>query len=149
MRQLEQHGQNAASTQLNRNGELIITLALVSAAGLIALAPTLVNEVVGQAFRTDATTVTLGSPQPPPWLVSRLTIDIAFQLARQSRWQVCTSIVAALTNVVLNLLLIPRFGILATWSTLTAYTLAALVSGWLGKRMLPCLHSHHYWYVAW
>lgn len=137
MRQLEQHGKSAANVQLKRNGELIITLALTGAAGLIALAPALANAVVGEAFRADAIAVL-------PWIAAAAAVagikayhlDVAFQLAQQSRWQAYTSIVAALVNVLLNLLLIPRFGILgAAWATLAAFVLAAMVSGWLGGRV--------------
>lgn len=139
IRQFEHNGAKAASAQLGRNGELIVTLALTGAAGLIALAPVIVNTVIGEAFRADAIGVM-------PWVAAAAAVagikafhlDIAFQLARQSRWQVYTAIVAAVANVALNLLLIPRYGILgAAWATLGAFTLASLVSGWLGRRVFP------------
>jgi len=139
IRQLEQNGEKAASAQLGRNGELIVTLALAGASGLIALAPVIVETVIGKAFRADAIAVV-------PWIavaaavagIKAFHLDTAFQLARQSRWQVYTGIVAAITNVALNLLLIPRYGILgAAWATLAAFALAALVSGWLGRRVFP------------
>lgn len=139
IRQLEQNGEKAASVQLARNGELIITLAVAGAAGLIALAPIIVEIVIGKAFRADALAVV-------PWIavaaavagIKAFHLDIAFQLARQSRWQAYTAILAAIANVALNLLLIPRYGILgAAWATLAAFTLASLVSGWLGRRVFP------------
>jgi O-antigen/teichoic acid export membrane protein len=139
VRQLEQNGEKAASAQLGRNGDLIVTLALAGAAGLIALAPVIVETVIGKAFRADAIAVV-------PWIavaaavagIKAFHLDIAFQLARQSRWQAYTAILAAIANVVLNLILIPRYGILgAAWATLAACTLAALVSGWLGRRVFP------------
>ncbi len=139
IRQLEQNGEKAASAQLGRNGELIVTLTLAGAAGLIALAPVIVETVIGKAFRADAIVVV-------PWIAAAAAVagikafhlDVAFQLARQSRWQVYTSIVAAIVNLALNLLLIPRYGIIgAAWATLAAFTLASLISGWLGKRVFP------------
>jgi O-antigen/teichoic acid export membrane protein len=139
IRQLEQNGEKAASAQLGHNGELIVTLALAGAAGLIALAPVIVEIVIGKAFRVDAIAVV-------PWIAAAAAVagikafhlDIAFHLARQSRWQVYIGIVAAIANVALNLLLIPRYGILgAAWATLAAFTLAALVSSWLGRRVFP------------
>jgi len=61
-------------------------------------------------------------------------LDMAFHLARQSRWLVITSTVAALANVALNLLLIPHYGILgAAWATLAAFAVAALASGLFGR----------------
>lgn len=139
IRQLTDHGEQAASHQLKHNGELIIALALAGAGGLVVLAPVIVDTVFGQSFRDDAITVL-------PWIavaaavagIKAFYLDIAFQLARQTRWQVYTSIVAAVANVLLNLLLIPRYGILgAAWATLIAFVLAAMVSGWLGCRVFP------------
>lgn len=139
IRQLERHGKMAASTQLGRNGELIVTLALAGAAGLIALAPALVEIVIGEAFRANAIVVM-------PWIAAAAAVagikafhlDIAFHLTRESGWQVYIGVVTAIANVALNFLLIPRYGILgAAWATLAAFTLAALVSGWLGRRVFP------------
>lgn len=139
MRQLADKGEKAASVQLQHNGELIVTLALVGAAGLIALAPAIAGSVFGEAFREDAVIVL-------PWIAAAAAVagikafhlDIVFQLARQTRWQVYTSIVAAIANILLNLLLIPSHGILgAAWATLIAFALAATVSALLGRRAFP------------
>lgn len=139
IRQLADHGEAAASEQLRLNGELIITLALAGAGGLIVLAPVIVDTVFGESFRSDALIVL-------PWIAAAAAVagikafylDIAFQLARQTRWQVYTSIVAAVANVLLNLLLIPHYGILgAAWATLVAFVLAAVASGCLGVRVFP------------
>ncbi len=132
---LEKNGQQAASAQLSCNGELIVTLAMAGAAGLIALAPAIIEVFIGREFRAGALAVM-------PWIAAAAAVagikafhlDMAFHLARQSRWLVITSTVAALANVVLNLLLIPRYGILgAAWATLAAFAVAALASGVFGR----------------
>lgn len=137
MRQMNQNGEKAASEQLARNGELVITVAMSAAAGLIALAPVIVEVTLGKDFQSGALVVL-------PWIAAAAAVlgiksfhlDISFQLARQSRWQVYTSFLAAVTNIVLGFLLIPKYGILgAAWATLIACSAAALVSWLFGNRV--------------
>jgi O-antigen/teichoic acid export membrane protein len=139
LRQLARDGEAAATIQLNRNGDLIFSFALAGAAGLIALSPLIVDIFVGQAFREGAREVL-------PWIAAAAAVagikafhlDLAFQMARRSRWQAITSVVAAAANIALNVLLIPRYGILgAAWATLAAFLLAAALSGWIGTHTFP------------
>ncbi|MBS0475567.1 MAG: lipopolysaccharide biosynthesis protein, partial [Proteobacteria bacterium] len=50
-RRLEQEGIEAAGAQMRRNGELITTFAFTGAAALVALAPQLIDLIVGSAYR--------------------------------------------------------------------------------------------------
>lgn len=136
---LEQEGRKAATDQLGHNGELIVTLAMACAAGLIALAPAIVGVFIGKAFRAGALEVM-------PWVavaaavggIKAFHLDIAFHLSRQSRWLVITSALAAIINLILNVLLIPRFGIVgAVWATVIAFSLAACTSAAFGRRVFP------------
>src|SRR5690606_22444620 len=101
------------------NGELVLGIGLSAAAGMIALAPAIVETLIGADFREGALTVF-------PWIVLAAAIsgikayhfDIAFYLAKNSRLLVITVAVAAAANVVLNMFLIPEFGIRgAAWSS--------------------------------
>jgi len=139
IRRLEHDGIEAASAQMRRNGELIMTFALTGAVALVALASPLVELLVGGAFREGALEVF-------PWIAASAAIagmkafhfDIAFHLMRKSRWLVITSFAAALTNIALNFLLIPLYGIVgASWATLAAFAVGCLASAALGRRVFP------------
>lgn len=138
-RRLEHEGVEAAGAQMRRNGELITTFAFTGAAALVALAPQLVDLVVGSAFRDGALAVL-------PWVAASAAVaglkafhfDIAFHLMRQSRWLVITTSLAALANVALNFLLIPSYGIVgAAWATLAAFAVACIASALLGRKIFP------------
>jgi O-antigen/teichoic acid export membrane protein len=63
--------------------------------------------------------------------------DIAFHLERNSTPLVASSAVAAVLNVALTVLAIPRFGILgAAYATVVAFSVALILSAWWG-RFLP------------
>jgi O-antigen/teichoic acid export membrane protein len=133
---LDKRGEPAALSQLGQNGALVFAVALGGAATLIALRPQLVNLLIGEAFRDGALLIF-------PWITIAAAIagikayhfDIAFHLGRESRWLVGTGAVTALSNLALNLFLIPKYGILgAALATLGAFAFAAITSIWLGKR---------------
>jgi len=132
-----QGGNDAARKQLEQNGQLIIAAAFTGGAGLIALNPYLVNILIGEEFRSASLAIL-------PWVAFAAAIagiksyhfDLAFQLSCKSYWLVLTGGVAAILNIVLNLVLIPSFGIVgAAWATLASYGMAAITSAWLGSRL--------------
>lgn len=134
---LERGGAPAARRQLGENGQLIFVAAIAGGSGFVALAPQVVEIVIGAEFRSSALAIF-------PWVVFAGAIagikafhfDLAFQLGVASRWLVLTGAVAALSNLVLNILLIPSFGILgAAWATLAAFVISALLSAVLGSRV--------------
>lgn len=134
---LERDGVGAAREQLAHNGALIISLGLGGAAGLSVIGPALVGVIVGAELRDDAARVL-------PWIalgaalssIKAFHFDIAFHLARRSRWLVGTGAAAVIANVVLSLLLIPRFGLLgAAWASVAAFATGAAASAWFGRRV--------------
>lgn len=135
VRALEERGQVAAQEQIRHNGELILCLAISSAAGLAVLAPHIAAVAVGAEFRETTARLL-------PWVALAAAIggikafhfDMAFHFARNSRGLLVSAAVSALANVALNLVLIPRFGLLgAAWATVAACMLGASVSAWLGR----------------
>lgn len=139
MRALTQHGHEAAKRQLAVNGELIITIAMVSAAGMIGLAPALVGTVIGSDFRPEAANVV-------PWIAASAAVagikafhlDVPFQLAKDPKWQAYTAAIAAVFNVLLNFLLIPILGLTgAAAATLISLSLACMLSWLIGKKVYP------------
>lgn len=127
IRLLEKEGEFAASRQMKHNGELLITLAMTGAAGMIAIGPLLIELVVGRDFRAGALAVF-------PWIavtaavigIKSFHFDIAFHLSKQSRWLIVTSGLAALLSITLNFVLIPRYGIVVQLGPV-----------WLDSRLLP------------
>lgn len=139
MRALTQKGEAAATQQLAINGELIITIAMVSAAVMIGLTPSIVGTVIGAELRPAATIVM-------PWIAAGAAIagikafhlDVAFQLAKEPKWQAYTAGIAAVVNVVLNFVLIPAMGLTgAAVATLISLSLASFLSWWIGRRVFP------------
>jgi O-antigen/teichoic acid export membrane protein len=134
---LERDGVEAARRQLNENGALVFSIALAAAAGLVVLAPVVIDVIVGPELRDGARLVL-------PWIavggaiggIKSFHLDIAFHLSRFSRGLLAASATAAAGNILLNLLLIPRFGIVgAAWASLLSFVLGASVSALLGRRV--------------
>lgn len=136
---LEKEGIAAASQQMRQNGELMFVLAFSGAAGLIAIEPAVIGLFIGEEFREGISTVFM-------WIVLVAAVigvksfhfDIAFHLTRKSKWLLITSGLAAITNLGLNLMFIPHFGITgAAWSALIAFLIAAVSSAIIGFRVFP------------
>lgn len=143
----ESRGKEAAQQQLSQNFVLLLIVGLPATVGFALLAPNIAGVLVGPAFSSAATEIM-------PWIaaatffagIKAYYVDLSFQLSKNTRLQVFVALFAATANVLLNLWLIPRYGLLgAAYSTLVAYA-AALVGGWwLGNRAfalpLPVLES--------
>ena len=136
---MENGGERAAREQLSQNGQLIFAAALAGCAGLVAVGPQLVGIVIGEEFRSAALSIL-------PWValagaiagIKAYHFDLSFQLGTKSYWLIVTGTVAAAANILLNLMLIPDFGILgAAWATLGSFAMALAASAILGKGVFP------------
>lgn len=139
IRAMEGAGPAAAQVQLRQNGLLLVAVALPTLAFVVMLAPNIARVVLGAPFRADGARLL-------PWIAlaaflagARLYYaNLAFQLSRSTLGQLWVSLAAALLNLGLNWLWIPRFGLLgAAWATLAAYGLALILGWWLGRRVFP------------
>ena len=139
IKKFEFEGALAATEQLRQNGQLMFILAFSGAAGLIAIGPAMIELWVGEAFREGALLVF-------PWIavmaavagVKAFHFDLAFHISKHSKWLILTSGLAAFSNVILNIFLVPRFGIVgAAWAGLAAFLVAAILSAILGKKAFP------------
>ncbi|WP_419308107.1 oligosaccharide flippase family protein [Chromohalobacter israelensis] len=137
VRAFEQHGREAAREQLDRNGALMLLIAIPVTLGFMMLAPQIVALMLGEAFRA-------GASQLLPWVALAVFMsclrafhfDLAFQLSEKTIYQVWINGGSALVNVALNLLLIPAFGLLgAAYATVIAYGVALVLSVLLGRRL--------------
>lgn len=147
---LENRGVPAATAQIKHNGELILGVALACAAGIAVLAPQIAAVVVGQEFRVMTASLL-------PWIafgaavggIKAFHFDLAYHLGRNSQGLVVSSAVAAAANVGLNLLLIPRLGIVgAAYATLLAYLLGLAFSARLSRRVFSMPPSWPIWLRA-
>jgi O-antigen/teichoic acid export membrane protein len=139
IREYNLNGRVGVSRQLEVNGELVITIALVSSAGMIALAPLIIGNIIGPEFRDDGLKIF-------PWIaisaaisgIKAFHLDLVFQLGKETKWQLYTYIIAAIVNVILNFTLIPQIGLLgAAISTLIAFSVAFVLSWYFGRSIFP------------
>ncbi|WP_280541569.1 oligosaccharide flippase family protein [Chromohalobacter sp. 11-W] len=137
VRALEKNGREAAREQLDRNGGLLLMIAVPVTLGFITLAPQIVSLMLGESFRAGAT-------QLVPWVavaifmscIRAFHFDLAFQLSEKTFYQVWINGSAAVVNVALNLMFIPAFGLVgAAYATLIAYGVALALSILLGRRL--------------
>lgn len=103
----------------------------------IGLAPQISQLFFGEALRPEAANVM-------PWVafaiglscLKSFFLDIAFQLAKETHMQLRITVAMAALNVVLNLLLMPKFGVVgAAMSTVAAFLSGAVMSWWYGRRI--------------
>jgi O-antigen/teichoic acid export membrane protein len=139
IRALEGGGAAAAQAQLQQNGLLLLAVALPATLGAVILAPNLAPVVLGAPFRADGARLL-------PWIAPAALLagamlyytNLAFQLGRRTLGQLWVTGAAALLNLGLNVVWIPRFGLLgAAWATLLAYGLGLALGWWLGRRAFP------------
>ena len=135
---LERGGRPALQRAAREQSELMVLLGLPAAAGLALVAQPLTHILVGEALRAEAARVT-------PWIAfggffAGLTthyLHEAFTLGRRTGLLFAAMAVPALFNVGLNLVLIPRFGLMgAAWATTASFALGAAASALIGRRAL-------------
>jgi O-antigen/teichoic acid export membrane protein len=117
----------------------LLLIALPAAAGLALVAHPLAQVMVGENLARESARVT-------PWislgaLFAGLTtyyLHTAFTLARRTGLQMVAVAIPAAANLVLCLVLIPRFGLDgAMWSTAASYGIGLVASYVLGRTCLP------------
>jgi O-antigen/teichoic acid export membrane protein len=136
---LERQGREAGRIQAGKNGAVLLALTLPACVGLWLTAPYIAAALVGPAFRDGVATLI------PIMCVTALLngvrahfIDHAFHLASRSMLMLWTYGPAAVANVALNLLLIPRYGMMgAAWTGLICQGIAVIVGWIVGRRIFP------------
>ena len=136
---LEQGGPEALRRTSHQQASLMVLIALPAAAGLALVAAPLSQLMIGEGLSAEAARVT-------PWIalgalfsgVTTYYLNHAFTLARRTRRLVAAFGVPALANLVLCLLLIPRFGLDgAVWATAASYAVGLITSYVLMRGCLP------------
>lgn len=134
---LEVEGDESARIRLRTLGRGLIGIGLPAVVGLAVLSGDISEVVFGSGFRQDAARIM-------PWLAAAIFLgcfksyflDIVFQLRHATRYQGYIAALMAIVNVALNLILLPRYGVIAAaWSTLAAFAVGLLLSWYVGKTL--------------
>jgi O-antigen/teichoic acid export membrane protein len=135
---LERGGEGALMETVREQGALMVLICLPAAVGLALVAHPLAGLMVGQGLRDGAARVT-------PWIaasgffagVNTHYLNTAFTLSRRTRLLLAALAIPAAVNIVLTLVLIPRFGLDgAMWATTASYVAGSLASLMLGRRAI-------------
>ncbi|RZJ82253.1 MAG: lipopolysaccharide biosynthesis protein, partial [Brevundimonas sp.] len=127
---LERGGVAQLKVAAREQASTFFLIGIPAAAGVALVARPLAEVMIGEGLREMATTIT-------PWIaLSALLYGLtayyfgqAFTLGQRTRLLLVAMIVPASANVVLNLLLIPRFGVIgAAWATAASFGLGMAVT---------------------
>jgi len=136
---LERTGRSGLDASMRAQAQLMALLTIPATVGLVLVAEPLAALIVGEALQAGAARVI-------PWvavggLFSGWTAHYfsqAFTLSRRPRLLVASMIPPTVTNLGLNLLLIPRFGLDgAMWATTAGFAVGVVAAYALGRRCLP------------
>jgi O-antigen/teichoic acid export membrane protein len=135
---LERGGHTALKDVAREQSGFMVALTLPAAVGLALVARPLADIMIGPALRQGAAQVT-------PWIaasaffagINTHYLHTAFTLARRTGRLMLAIAIPAVLNLILNLALVPRFGLQgALWATLASYGVGVGVSYTLGRRSL-------------
>ena len=136
VKQYETKGVNAAREQLHKQFFLFMALILPACVGFLMLDHNIVRFVLGIQFRNTAILLM-------PWVLLATILsgikcyysDIAFQLGKNTVALLWVSLFTAIANVILNLVLIPYYGIMGSViSSVLAFLVGLMLSVFYGKR---------------
>lgn len=136
---LERGGLEALSLAAKEQFSVMLLLTLPAAVGVALVAAPLAALLVGPAMAADAARVT-------PWIaaagllagLNTYYFSEAFTLGRRSGVALAAMAVPAVANLILNLLLIPRFGLTgALAATLASYALGLVASIVMARSIMP------------
>jgi len=136
---LERGGADRLKVAAREQLSTFLLVGLPAAAGVALVARPLAEVLIGQNLRAAAASIT-------PWIaLSALLYGLtayyfgqAFTLGRKTKHLLMAMAIPAGANVLLNLILVPRFGVMgAAWATAASFGLGLLATMALGRRVLP------------
>jgi len=136
VRAWENHGRQAAQDAMKSNASLLMAVGMPCVVGLSAIAPGIAHCFLGKDYRQAAAgiipLIALGT------FVAGLKayhFDAAFQFVHRTIYQVWIVLFAAIVNVGLNLVAIPRWGINgAAAASLLAFIVSIALTAAVGRR---------------
>jgi len=136
---LERGGPGQLKTAAREQLSTFLLIGLPAAAGVALVARPLAEVLIGEELRVAAAGIT-------PWIaLSALLYGLtayyfgqAFTLGKKTRLLLIAMAIPAGLNVVLNLILVPRYGLMgAAWATAASFALGLLATQVIGRRVLP------------
>jgi len=137
IRKLEIEGYDSAQNQLTQNYQMLLGVALPAVLGLSVLSSNVTNIVFGNDYREIASLILpiISLAMLFQGLKSYYT-DNSYQLGKTTYKQAIPVVLGILTNVILNLLLIPRLELLgAAVSSLVSYLVSFVTNCFFAKRV--------------
>lgn len=135
VRALENRGVAEANEELRLNATLLLAVGVPSAAGLAFLAPNIAEVFLGEKFKDIAKVII-------PWIslgallhgLKSFHFDLSFQLGKKTVLQIYVLIIAAIINVVLNIVFLPRYGVVGSaYSNVISYAVGIVLSILFGR----------------
>lgn len=132
----EKQGKTAAEEEAANLARTLILIAIPAAVGIAIVAGPLSDVMIGEELRVQARQII-------PWisiagLLNGLLIHYfseAFQLAKKTMERALIMIIPSLVNIVLNIVLLPRVGLMgAVYATVGCYALAVALLAIVGRR---------------
>jgi O-antigen/teichoic acid export membrane protein len=136
---LERGGMDRLKVAAREQLSTFLLVGLPAAAGVALVARPLSEVLIGEELRTAAASVT-------PWIaLSALLFGLtayyfgqAFTLGKKTRHLLIAMAIPAGLNVILNLILVPRFGLMgAAWATAASFGVGMVATMLIGRRVLP------------
>jgi O-antigen/teichoic acid export membrane protein len=136
---LERGGIDQLKAAAKEQASTFFLIGIPAAVGVALVARPLSEVMIGEGLRDVATMIT-------PWIaLSALLYGLtayyfgqAFTLGQKTRRLLLAMMVPASANVVLNLILIPRYGVMgAAWATAASFALGLLATLIMGRRIMP------------
>jgi O-antigen/teichoic acid export membrane protein len=116
---------------------LVMAGLLAMAVGLAALAPEVVTVMAGSRYAQSVDVLRVVAFASVLQGLYTMLVTVVFLTKRTRRLAILT-VSSAILNVGLNLVLIPRIGIMgAAWSTIAAYAFFAAATWWYARRWYP------------
>lgn len=135
---LERGGAERLKAAAREQLSTFLLIGLPAAAGVALVARPLAEVLIGEELRVAAASIT-------PWIaLSALLFGLtayyfgqAFTLGRRTKRLLAAMAIPAVANVVLNLILVPRFGLMgAAWATAASFGLGLAATLVMGRRVL-------------
>lgn len=136
---LERGGIERLKDAAREQASTFLLIGLPAAAGVALVARPLATFMIGPDLRDTAAAIT-------PWIaLSALFYGLtayyfgqAFTLAHRTRLLLVTMTVPAALNIILNLILIPHFGVMgAAWATAASFAVSMTTAKLLGRKVMP------------
>jgi O-antigen/teichoic acid export membrane protein len=136
---LERGGVDRLKAAAREQASTFLLIGMPAAAGVALVARPLAEVMIGPELRETAAAIT-------PWIaLSALFYGMtayyfaqAFTLSHRTKLLLVTMTVPAVLNILLNILLIPHFGVMgAAWATAASFAVSMTMARLLGSRVMP------------